>query len=78
MTDTLRLGVIGVGHLGHFHAQKYAALCRERPGLTLVGVADISAEQAEKVASEMVLKQALEQELRRAWVPVYFVRSGQH
>ena len=52
MTDTLRLGVIGVGHLGHFHAQKYAALCRERPGLELVGVADISAEQAGKVAAE--------------------------
>lgn len=52
MTDTLRLGVIGVGHLGHFHAQKYAALCRERPDLTLVGVADISAKQAARVAAE--------------------------
>ena len=52
MTETLRLGVIGVGHLGHFHARKYAALCREQPGLELVGVADISPEQAGKVAAE--------------------------
>jgi len=32
----VRVGVVGVGYLGRFHAEKYAAL----PGVTLVGVAD--------------------------------------
>lgn len=43
-----RVGVIGVGYLGRFHAQKYAAL----PEAELVGVADVNAEQGEKVAAE--------------------------
>ena len=34
--NNLRAGVIGVGYLGRFHAQKYAAL----PDVDLVGVAD--------------------------------------
>lgn len=45
---TIKAGVIGVGYLGKFHAQKYAAL----EGVELVGVADTSLEQAERVASE--------------------------
>lgn len=44
----VRVAVIGVGYLGRFHAQKYAAL----PEVTLVGVADINQEQGEKVAAE--------------------------
>lgn len=43
-----RVGVIGVGYLGRFHAQKYAAL----PEATLIGVADLDGEQGGKVASE--------------------------
>lgn len=45
---TIKAGVIGVGYLGRFHAQKYAALA----GVELVGVADTSPEQAERVAAE--------------------------
>ncbi|GAB4344519.1 MAG: Gfo/Idh/MocA family oxidoreductase [Desulfobulbaceae bacterium] len=44
----IRTGVIGVGYLGRFHAQKYAAM----EDVELVGVADIDLSQAEKVAGE--------------------------
>jgi predicted dehydrogenase len=44
----LRVGVIGVGYLGRFHAQKYAAM----PDVTLAGVADIDPARAEAVAKE--------------------------
>ncbi|MEW6218071.1 MAG: Gfo/Idh/MocA family oxidoreductase [Thermodesulfobacteriota bacterium] len=45
MTD-IRVGVIGVGYLGYFHAEKYARL----PGVQLVGVVDRSDERAAQVA----------------------------
>jgi predicted dehydrogenase len=45
----LRAGVIGVGYLGRFHAQKYAAL----ENVDLVGVADVSRGRAEEVATEV-------------------------
>ena len=45
---SLRCAVVGVGHLGRFHAQKYKMI----PQATLVGVCDASKEQAEKVAAE--------------------------
>jgi predicted dehydrogenase len=45
----LRAGVIGVGYLGRFHAQKYAIL----ENVDLVGVADVSRERAEEVADEV-------------------------
>ncbi len=44
----IKIGVIGVGYLGKFHAQKYAASER----VELVGVADTSIENREKVARE--------------------------
>lgn len=44
----IKAGVIGVGYLGRFHAQKYAAM----DGVQLVGVADSNGEQAERVAKE--------------------------
>lgn len=47
MTST-RCAVIGVGYLGKFHAQKYAAL----PNAELVAVADASAETAAAVAEQ--------------------------
>ncbi len=47
--DTIiKTGVIGVGYLGRFHAQKYAAI----DGVELVGVADIDKSQADTVALE--------------------------
>ncbi|MBW1997183.1 MAG: Gfo/Idh/MocA family oxidoreductase [Deltaproteobacteria bacterium] len=46
MTDRkLRIGVIGVGHLGEYHVQKY----REMPEVHLVGVVDINKERAEEI-----------------------------
>lgn len=43
-----RCGVVGVGYLGRFHAQKYAAL----ENAELVGVVDSNPEQSQKVAQE--------------------------
>jgi predicted dehydrogenase len=45
---TINVGVIGVGYLGRFHAQKYAALDH----VQLIGVADIDPDQGRKVADE--------------------------
>ncbi|MBI3249265.1 MAG: Gfo/Idh/MocA family oxidoreductase [Deltaproteobacteria bacterium] len=47
-THTLRAGVVGVGYLGRFHAQKYAAL----PHATLVGVVDVDSARASSIAAE--------------------------
>jgi predicted dehydrogenase len=49
MSPTLRAAVIGVGYLGRFHAQKYAAL----PDVELVGVVDPNPERAAAVAREL-------------------------
>ena len=46
MADTVRAGVIGVGYLGAFHAEKYANL----EGVTLVGVVDLDRARADAVA----------------------------
>ncbi|MES4786518.1 MAG: oxidoreductase, partial [Nitrospiraceae bacterium] len=42
----LRVGVIGVGHLGQHHARLYATL----PGSMLVGITDADHKRAETVA----------------------------
>lgn len=52
MAGKTRCAVIGVGYLGRFHAQKYAALANAQ----LVGVADADAERAKQVASEVGCK----------------------
>lgn len=44
----MRVGVIGVGHLGQHHARLLAAM----PGVTLAGVADIDAARADEVAAK--------------------------
>ncbi len=49
MSNSLRAAVIGVGYLGRFHAQKYAAL----PDVELVGVVDAHPETAGRVAAEL-------------------------
>ena len=51
--DRLRAAVIGVGYLGRFHAQKYAALGAEAAGVELVGVVDAHPETARRVAQEL-------------------------
>lgn len=45
---TIKVGVLGVGYLGRFHAQKYAAM----ENVELVGVADTDSQQAHKVGEE--------------------------
>ena len=47
MTRPVRAGVIGVGYLGAFHAEKYAAL----EGVALVGVVDADADRAAAIAA---------------------------
>ena len=49
MKKQLRAGVIGVGSLGRYHAQKYAAL----EGVELYGVADLDESRAHSVANEV-------------------------
>jgi len=49
MAEPLVAGVIGVGYLGRFHAEKYAGL----PGVALAGVADLDAERAQNVAQAL-------------------------
>jgi len=49
MTAKLRVGVVGVGHLGQHHARVLAAT----PGVELVGVADSRPEQARAVAARV-------------------------
>ena len=46
-TSPIRVGVIGVGSLGQWHAKVYAAL----PDVTLVGVYDTDPERARQIAS---------------------------
>jgi len=48
----LKAGVIGVGHLGRFHAQKYASI----DGVILAGVYDVNTERAKLVADECKTK----------------------
>jgi predicted dehydrogenase len=48
MTETLKVGVVGVGYLGRFHALIYSRL----QGVELAGVADLDATRAKLVASE--------------------------
>jgi len=49
MKNLLRVGVIGVGHLGSRHAQIYA----DMPGVELVGVCDTDAERARSVSKKL-------------------------
>lgn len=46
---TLRLGVVGAGRMGHFHARHLS----KNPRVTLVGVADPDAAKAGKIAKEL-------------------------
>ena len=46
---TIKTGVIGVGYLGKFHAEKYAVL----EGSQLIGIVDSNRSKADKVAQEL-------------------------
>ena len=49
MQSKIRVAVIGVGHLGRFHAQKYAALSQ----CALVAVVDRDAKRVQTVSQEV-------------------------
>jgi predicted dehydrogenase len=54
MSKPLNAAVVGVGHLGRFHAQKYKALSEGPNALVkLIGVCDGSAERAKIVGDEL-------------------------
>jgi predicted dehydrogenase len=48
MIAPLRVGVVGVGYLGRIHAKIYASM----PDVELVGVADVDASAAERIAAQ--------------------------
>lgn len=54
--EKVRVGVIGVGYLGRFHALKYAAMDDVR----LVGVADTDSDRAREIAEECSTKPFVE------------------
>src|SRR5512137_1468302 len=45
----LRVGVVGIGYLGRFHAEKYAAI----PEADLVGLADLLPERTKEWADKL-------------------------
>jgi predicted dehydrogenase len=45
----LRVGVVGIGYLGRFHAEKYAAI----PGAKIVGLADLLPQRAREWADKL-------------------------
>jgi DUF1009 family protein/predicted dehydrogenase len=47
--DAVRVGVVGVGYLGGFHAQKYARL----PEARLVAIADLDGDRARTIADQL-------------------------
>lgn len=49
MGEVVRVGVVGTGYLGRFHAEKYAAMS----GVELVGVADLEISRAEEVIAKV-------------------------
>jgi predicted dehydrogenase len=50
--DKLRVGVIGVGHLGEYHVQKYLAM----PAVELVGVVDTNSDRANEISGRYNVK----------------------
>ncbi len=51
---TVKIAVVGVGHMGRFHAKK----AKELEGVELVGVVDVDAESREKAAAELSVPSA--------------------
>ena len=54
----LRIGVVGVGHMGQRHAEKTLALRESGVDVTLAGVADADLERARGVASALGVRAA--------------------
>ena len=51
-SSNLKVGVIGVGHLGEYHVQKYLAI----PGVNLVGIVDSNAARAKEIEERYGIK----------------------
>lgn len=51
--SALRIGVVGVGHMGRRHAEKVAALARDGRNVALGGVCDLDTERADALAKEL-------------------------
>ena len=47
MSKQIRIGVVGIGHLGNYHLQKYQKL----PNVKIVGVADVDRSRSDKAAA---------------------------
>jgi predicted dehydrogenase len=45
--DRIKIGVVGVGHLGNYHLQKYQKI----PGVEIIGVSDVAQERAAEAAA---------------------------
>lgn len=56
--NTLRIGVVGVGHMGQRHAEKALMLRENGAAVALVGVADADLERARGVASALGVRAA--------------------
>ena len=54
--DKLRVAVIGVGHLGEYHVQKY----KSNAGVELVGVVDVAANRVNEIAQRYDTKAYLD------------------
>ena len=48
----VKVGVIGVGYLGQFHAEKYAAV----PDVELVGMVDTECVRADEIARNLTVR----------------------
>ncbi len=72
----LKLGVVGVGYLGRFHAEKLAGI----PGIELVGIADIKQDRADAVASKFGVKAFYDHRDMLGWVDAVSVAvpTGAH
>jgi len=76
MTEPLRAVVIGTGHLGAFHAEKYAST----PGVRLSAVYDLDTSRARKVAEDCgcAVAQSLEEALGAADIASVAVPTANH
>jgi len=74
--DTIRLAVVGVGHLGRHHAR----LASELPGVALVGIHDHHEGRAEEVARErgLAVLSGPEEVARRAQAVVIATPTSSH
>jgi predicted dehydrogenase len=52
MTEIIKTGIIGVGHLGIMHLQNVLEICKERDDVRLIGIYDIDEKKNKKISEE--------------------------